>query len=354
MSHDDHQVACLRDSDKIMNNKYVVNRILADKMKLTETSQRIRDDRYHRRLRSKTYLYLTPLISLIYLIPSSQMVLTEQHRARQTGNMEMCYLNYGCSRPYLIFDDINHIISNSGYIIFGLVFVALVRLKSYLLPTENRTDLDHLHTRGLLQQYSMFYCMGICMVLQGVFSAIFHTCPSNVSLQFDTTMMYIMLILVFVKIYQFRHPDISFNSVSVMYLFLVIITFEAMSLYISSPVYKILFYLIFSLVYIITVINIAVDCYFMGALNSSFPHNIPILMKQSFKRSTIIYPRRFILSLMLVLLNLSILIWILHRSAREGAQSLSSPILLSLSGLFIHNEFSLLSIVCFFCFYPLL
>ena len=35
-------------------------------------------------------------------------------------------------------------------------------------------------------------------------SGIFHTCPSNLSLQFDTTMMYVIMSLVFVKIYQFR------------------------------------------------------------------------------------------------------------------------------------------------------
>ena len=41
-------------------------------------------------------------------------------------------------------------------------------------------------------------------LFQGLMSGIFHTCPSNLSLQFDTTMMYVIMSLVFVKIYQFR------------------------------------------------------------------------------------------------------------------------------------------------------
>ena len=47
-----------------------------------------------------------------------------------TGNMELCYLNYGCSRPYKSVDDFNHLISNIGYFIYGGVFIAMVLIKS--------------------------------------------------------------------------------------------------------------------------------------------------------------------------------------------------------------------------------
>ena len=169
--------------------KHVVNRLLQDVPTVADISNMIRDGCYYRRQRSKVFLYLVPLLALFYLVPSVQMVLAEQKRARLTGNMEMCYLNYGCSRQWGIFDDFNHIISNGGYIIYGLVFIVLVRLKAHFLPEENRTDTDHLGKIGLPQQHSIFYTLGICMVLQGIFSAVFHTCPSNISLQFDTTMM---------------------------------------------------------------------------------------------------------------------------------------------------------------------
>lgn len=111
---------------------------------MADTCHLIKEDCYHRRQRSKVYLYLVPLLALFYLIPSVQMVLAEQRRAKHSGNMEMCFLNYGCSRQWGSFDDINHIVSNCGYIIYGLAFILLVRLKAKFLPEENRTDFDHL------------------------------------------------------------------------------------------------------------------------------------------------------------------------------------------------------------------
>ena len=141
-----------------------------------------------------------PLLALCYLIPSVQMVFSMQSMARELGSEEQvrssrsqplqlslqCYLNFGCSRPWWIFSDINHIISNAGYIIYGITFIVLVsalysvqnnidttltcqvRLKSWMLPSENRTDTDHQGRLGLPQQHSIFYTLGLAMVLQVV------------------------------------------------------------------------------------------------------------------------------------------------------------------------------------------
>ena len=144
---------------------------------------------WHRRVRSYGYLLVVPLLSVFYLIPSVQLVYAEWARSDDAGNIDRCWHNHGCARPFGILPDFNHTVSNVGYIIYGLVFIVLVRLKAHFLPEENRTDTDHLGKIGLPQQHSIFYTLGICMVLQGIFSAVFHTCPSNISLQFDTTMM---------------------------------------------------------------------------------------------------------------------------------------------------------------------
>ena len=40
--------------------------------------------------------------------------------------MEKCYLNYGCSRPYGIFTDFNHIVSNIGKFLFLLLDIDLL------------------------------------------------------------------------------------------------------------------------------------------------------------------------------------------------------------------------------------
>ena len=55
---------------------------------------------------------------------------------------------------------------------------------------------------------------------------IFHLCPSNISLQFDTTFMYILMIMVFVKIFQLRHSDTTYTAFQVMYAFAFALIFE--------------------------------------------------------------------------------------------------------------------------------
>ena len=93
---------------------------------LEDMSNFIKENAWYRRSRSKTYLLLVPLLSLFYLIPSYQMVYTEHQRSDAIGDMERCFLNFGCARPWWIFADFNHTISNSGYIIYGIVFILIV------------------------------------------------------------------------------------------------------------------------------------------------------------------------------------------------------------------------------------
>merc|ERR1719215_399941 len=166
---------------------------------------------WHRRVRSYGYLLVVPLLSVFYLIPSVQLVYAEWVRSDDAGNIDRCWHNHGCARPLGVLPDFNHTISNVGYIIYGLFFIAIVYLKSRILPTDNQPSVDHDNDTGIVQQYSIFYTLGVCMILQGVFSSTFHICPSNVSLQFDTSMMYMMMVLSFIKTFQFRHPDTSAN-----------------------------------------------------------------------------------------------------------------------------------------------
>ena len=320
-------------------SKHVVHRLLKEGPTVADISKMIREGFYYRRQRSKVFLYLVPLLALFYLVPSVQMVLAEQRRARKTGNMEMCYLNYGCSRQWGIFEDFNHIISNAGYILYGLVFILLVRWKAHLLPADNRTDSDHLNKFGLPQQHSIFYTLGICMVLQGIFSAVFHTCPSNISLQFDTTVMYIMLILTFIKIYQFRHPDISFNAYNCMYGFVIILIFEAISIYLNRFVDKMIFYGVFAVLYTSSITFLLIDTYYYGALQASFFSSLYIILKRSVMTTDVLYPKRFFVSLLFALLNLCLLVIFLKRSLEDGAKGLSTPILVILGS----NVFLLLT-----------
>ena len=108
-----------------------------------------------------------------------------------SGSRDLCFHNFRCSKPWLIFTDFNHIISNMSYLIFGICFIYIVYLKSKKLKgvgISNKTDHDH-DKPGVMQQLSIFYAMGVALALQAPLSCCYHICPTNLSLQFDTTMM---------------------------------------------------------------------------------------------------------------------------------------------------------------------
>merc|ERR1719239_1722296 len=146
-------------------NRLLVHRILKDNIRVRDFTLAMRsDDSWHRRQRSKVYLYLVPLLAIFYLIPSAQMVFMLEQVARETN--QKCYRNFGCSRPWGIFEDVNHIISNLGYIVYGAAFILMVYLKSWMLPERNSPDQDHTGNFGLAQQHSIFYTMGFSMIMQ--------------------------------------------------------------------------------------------------------------------------------------------------------------------------------------------
>ena len=102
--------------------------------------------------------------------------------------------------------------------------------------------------------------MGFALMAQSFFSVCYHTCPTNLSLQFDTTMMYVICILCYVKIYQFRHPDTTANAFSIFALLGVLILLEALILNINSwPVY-----ILFLAFYISMAIFVSFDTYYNG------------------------------------------------------------------------------------------
>jgi hypothetical protein len=68
---------------------------------------------------------------------------------------------------------------------------------------------------GLPQHFGIFYALGFALISEGILSACYHVCPTSENFQFDTTFMYVIAVLCFIKLYQFRHPDVSSNAYKV-------------------------------------------------------------------------------------------------------------------------------------------
>lgn len=62
-----------------------------------------------------------------------------------TGNQDLCYYNYLCSHPLWVLSDFNHVYSNVGYIMLGLLFLILVlrkeRIHEGLILLDNQVEL---------------------------------------------------------------------------------------------------------------------------------------------------------------------------------------------------------------------
>eukprot|EP00697_Spironema_sp_BW2_P012381 gnl/Spiro4/28619_TR14163_c0_g1_i1.p1 gnl/Spiro4/28619_TR14163_c0_g1~~gnl/Spiro4/28619_TR14163_c0_g1_i1.p1 ORF type:complete len:569 (+),score=155.79 gnl/Spiro4/28619_TR14163_c0_g1_i1:568-2274(+) len=139
----------------------------------------------------KYYWHILLLLTAVYGLPSIQLVLG-QYRA--TNVTDMCYYNYRCLRsiPYIV--AFNNVLSNTPYVVFGLFFCWIVKR----FGKESNTT-------GLCVSTSTYSTLGLCLVNVGIFSAIYHMCPTQQDFQFDTSFMFCMGALMLVAIYQKRH-----------------------------------------------------------------------------------------------------------------------------------------------------
>jgi hypothetical protein len=102
-------------------------------------------------------------------------------------------------------------------------------------------NVQFLNKCGIPEQYGIFFAMGGSLILEGVLSACYHVCPMEETLQFDTTFLYILMVLCFFKFYQFRHPDITANAHGIFLFVGISLALEAFSYYFPLEIYLYVF-----------------------------------------------------------------------------------------------------------------
>ncbi|KAG8224444.1 hypothetical protein J437_LFUL001397, partial [Ladona fulva] len=154
-------------------------------------------------MKSQQYLWSLLTVGVFYALPVVQLVVTYQTVLHETGNLDLCYYNFRCAHPFGLLSDFNHVFSNCGYVLLGLLFILLTARR------ESTYRKQHHHDTGIPQHFGLFYAMGAALILEGILSASYHVCPNHSNFQFDTSFMYVISVLCMVKIYQNRHPDIN-------------------------------------------------------------------------------------------------------------------------------------------------
>ncbi|CAH1112402.1 unnamed protein product [Psylliodes chrysocephalus] len=204
---------------------------------------------------SYLYLYNVLTVALFYALPVVQLVITYQRVLNETGQQDLCYYNFLCAHPLGLLSDFNHVFSNMGYVMLGILFLII----TYLRELSHKDD-DFDRQFGIPQHYGLFYAMGVALIMEGVLSGSYHVCPNQLNFQFDSSFMYVMAVLCMVKLYQNRHPDINANAYT---------TFGVLAIAVVLAMIGILegttyFWAIFIVMYITMCFYLTIKVYYMG------------------------------------------------------------------------------------------
>jgi len=250
-------------------------------LKVSEMSQKLNNPSKKKSIYKKSSLYVRNLllISIFYCLPILQMVTEANSKIDESGNQDLCYFNHLCQKPLGTLHDFNHVFSNLGYIFLGFFFISIVYYKEskfLQLPEKQQQSF------GIPQQFSLFYAMGLALVMEGILSASYHVCPGLISFQFDTTYMYLIAILMQMKLYQSRHADIC-CSANLAFLSLGgALILEKISMFYHG----IEFWTVFCIIYCIYIIFSVTHNYHMGVIHQDkwYLVNVTKLILSEFKK----------------------------------------------------------------------
>ena len=271
----------------------------------------------------KHYWKYLLIIGAFYCLPSLQFVMFQEER-----DSELCYFNNKCKHSLGKIVAFNNVISNIFYIFFGLIFIVIVRCtenqKMYRrLTTEqmdesinevateeerrNIRDITKICSNRIDRDPSLYYALGVVLIMEGIFSGIYHVCPSKLNFQFDTSFMFIGTSLMFLTIYQKRHIN-KIPSPFRTYTFLAFVIFlNMLPLTDISSGLEVWFWLMiyFLVIYLVVIgsINIyygtdwGIDTKLPGRIVSAFRHrksfNLPklalVTVLNTFTLSMVIY-----------------------------------------------------------------
>ena len=185
--------------------------------------------------------------------------------------------------------DYNHIFSNIGYMLYGIAFLIIVSWKAWehrrlrkkkaeerqkkieeeklAMKQEGghrKKKLLHMESTeevGIPKHFGIYYALGCALIGESILSGCYHVCPTDQNFQFDTTYMYVITILIIVKIYQFRHPDVTANAYKIFYGIALLMLGCVIGIYNRETTS---FWVFFTIAYLYFLTNLTMILYYMG------------------------------------------------------------------------------------------
>ena len=123
---------------------------------------------------------------------------------QETGNRDICFFNDRCYIPSTTLGDFpfNLLSSNIPYVLHGVIISV-----SYLLKERY----CHARGHGGFYDYSLAYAIAWAFIFEGVFSTIYHVCPTRMIFQFDTAFMFVISAIIFICL--LNHSAISTEDI---------------------------------------------------------------------------------------------------------------------------------------------
>ena len=151
----------------------------------------------------KTFSYITGIVGNVLMVGAFQFVFANWYTMIQEGDRDNCYYNDFCYRVGNHDIPFNLMISNLTYIVHGLILVVWVLILETKVNLRCKSGRAAGEAAAVKDRYcfSIGYAFSWGLVFEGLFSTLYHFCPSRFTFQFDSAFMFIIAGLIVLLLY---------------------------------------------------------------------------------------------------------------------------------------------------------
>ena len=151
----------------------------------------------------KTFSYITGIVGNVLMVGAFQFVFANWYTMIQEGDRDNCYYNDFCYRVASHDIPFNLMISNLTYIVHGLILVVWVLILETKVNLRCKSGRAAGEAAAVKDRYcfSIGYAFSWGLVFEGLFSTLYHFCPSRFTFQFDSAFMFIIAGLIVLLLY---------------------------------------------------------------------------------------------------------------------------------------------------------
>jgi dsRNA-gated channel SID-1 len=198
--------------------------------------------------RAADYWFVLIIVGLVAMVPAGMWVIGTMMDDQST--MERCHRNHLCQRNlhwfgFVQLDGFNHVVSNVAYL-FVAAFLAV-----YIYWFERVRRRSSSYKYSLQSDKNLFYAISVSIALAGLFSAIYHFCPTQENFQLDSMFMFFLSGTCYVSLYRKRHGIFIIRPLNFFMIFTCIVLFNGWGVYLRWNDSMILFWVVFIPVFLL-------------------------------------------------------------------------------------------------------